>query len=173
MIEPAFARCVCKLSFHTLAYSQLSPFTFHLSVFQALVYVLLSNNQKRRGKFPALNSITPRGYPIGSLFYQRPAGRNLCLRCPRPFAKKLTDRSICGLLPQIDPFSMRALTRPARCDRRHTTRDQPRRASKEPLCVSTSFVGHLIKVDKAAFSHPARHDQCPCYARLTAGGFID
>ena len=38
---------------------------------------------------------------------------------------------------------MRAVTRPARCDRRHTTRDQPLRASKEPLCVSTSFVGYL------------------------------
>ena len=121
--------------------------------------------------FLAINSIC--GCPIGSLFYQRPAGRNLCLRCPRPFAKKLTDRSICGLLPQIAPFLMRAVTRPARCDRRHTTRDQPLRASKEPLCVSTSFVGYLIKVDKAAFSHPARHDQCPCYARLTAGGVID
>ena len=118
--------------------------------------------------------ISSRGYPIGSLFYQRPAGRNLCLRCPRPFAKKLADRSICGLLPQIAPLSMRASTRPARRDRDvHATCDQPLHASMEPPCVSTSLVGFLIKVDKAAFSHPARHDQCPRYARLTAGGFID
>ena len=52
--------------------------------------------------------VITKGYPIGSLFYQRPAGRNLCLRCPRPFAKKLTDRSICGLVPQITPLTAAA-----------------------------------------------------------------
>ena len=50
------------------------------------------------------------------LVFSQPAGHNLCLRCPRPIAAKLADRSICGLLPQIDPFSMCALTRPARRD---------------------------------------------------------
>ena len=52
----------------------------------------------------------PRGYPIGSLFCQRPAGRNLHLRDPRLFAKKLTDRSICGLVPQIAPLTVVLLT---------------------------------------------------------------
>jgi hypothetical protein len=41
----------------------------------------------RSENFSLLIFISAKDYPIGSLFYQRPAGRNLCLRCPRPFAK--------------------------------------------------------------------------------------
>ncbi len=61
-------------------------------------------------KFPRLLCLDP----IDLFCFSQPAGRNPCLRCPRPIAAKLIDRSICGLLPQIAPFSMRTLTRPAR-----------------------------------------------------------
>ena len=61
--------------------------------------------------------INSKDYPIDSFCFSQPAGRNLCLRCPRPIAAKLVDRSFCGLLPQIAPFLMRGLTRPARRDR--------------------------------------------------------
>ena len=75
------------------------------------------NNKNQGAKlFRSLIFIIPKGYPIDSFCFSQPAGRNLCLRCPRPIAAKLVDRSICGLVPQIAPFSMRTLTRPARRD---------------------------------------------------------
>ena len=60
--------------------------------------------------------LIPEVTPLTRFALSQPAGRNLCLRCPRPIAAKLVDRSICGLVPQIAPFSMRTLTRPARRD---------------------------------------------------------
>ena len=69
--------------------------------------------------------LIPKVTPLTRFALSQPAGRNLCLRYPRPIAAKLVDRSICGLIPQIAPFSMRTLTRPARKLSRFLKREYP------------------------------------------------